>query len=183
MSSPLEERQAIRLPREDSAAGAETGVIRTRAGLAFAVLAAASGALLLFLPVMLIGYTFSVLATIIGGQHLAWQSVVLLSYALVGIPALLSLGLLVIPYSLMQAAGRRLGIRLAAMWVGGLLLVWHAGLAAIWAWDATRGFRRMAAWDDLSYPLAFGMVAVAILLGAVVDQLRVRRPFGRDVRA
>lgn len=121
---------------------------------------------------MLLGYTISVLVSVLSGEYLAWQSVVLLSYALVGIPALLSLFLLVIPSALFRAADRRLGTRQAVAWVGGLLVVWHAGVAAIWAWDATSGFRRTAGGDGLSYPLAFGVAAVAILIATVVAEKR-----------
>lgn len=136
-----------------------------RAGLAFAVLAAASAALLLVLPVMVLGYTISVLDSVIAGEQVAWQSVVLMSYALAGIPALLSLFLLVIPRALFRATGRRLGTRQAVAWVGGLLVVWHTGVAAIWAWEASSGFSRAPVGDGLSYPIAFGAAAAAMLLG------------------
>lgn len=150
----------------------ETGTARRRAGPAFALLAAGSAALLLFLPVMMLGYTISVAVSVMRGEGLAWQSVVAMSYALVGIPALLSLFLLLIPYRLFRAAGRRLGTRQAVLWVGGLLVGWHAGMAAIWAWSATSGFARAAVGEGLWYPFAFGVAAVVILIATVVAEKR-----------
>lgn len=150
----------------------QAGNARKRGEFAFVVAAAASGALLLFPPVVLLGYTISVLDSVMRGEYLAWQSVVLVSYAVVGVPALLGLFLLVIPYALFRAAGRRLGIRQAVMWVGGTLMVWHVGVAAIWAWDATWGSRRGAVGDALPYPFAFGVAAVAILIATIVAEKR-----------
>jgi len=150
----------------------ETGTARERAAVKFVVLAAASGALLLFVPVFMLGYTFSVLASVVRGEGLAWQTVVGMTYGFGVIPALLSLFLLVIPYALLRAAGRRLGARQAVLWVGGLLVVWHAGVAAIWAWDATSGFSRAAVGDGPWYAAAFGVAAVAILIATVVAAKR-----------
>lgn len=156
----------------DQSGRPETGTTHTRAGVVYAVLAAASAGLLLFLPVTLLGYSFYVVAAVARGEGLAWQSVVAMSYALVGIPALLSLFLLLIPYMLFLAAGRRLGTRQAVMWVGGLLVGWHAGAAAIWAWNSTSGFTRAAVGDGLWYPFAFGVAAVVILIATVVAEKR-----------
>lgn len=174
MPPPIEEQAASAMAQLDQVAVAESGTARKRAGVAFAVLAAGSGALLLFLPVMMLGYTMSVLVSVMRGEYLAWQSVVAMSYALVGIPALLSLVLLVIPYALFRAAGRRLGTRQAVIWVGGLLMVWHTGVAVIWAWDATSGFTRAAVGEGLWYPFAFGVAAAAILTATVMAEKRAR---------
>ncbi len=130
------------------------------AGLAFVVLAAASAALLLFIPLMMLGYTIYVLLAVVNGVGLAWQSSVAMSYAFGGPLALLSLVLLVIPYRLFRAAGRRIGARQAVLWVGGLLAVWLVGVAAVWAWDSTSGFTGVAVRDALWYPVAFGVAAV-----------------------
>ncbi|MEX0626619.1 MAG: hypothetical protein WD402_08740 [Chloroflexota bacterium] len=75
-----------------------------QAGLLFALAVAASAALLLFLPVVLFGYSAHVLAAVIRGTPLAWQSSVAMTYTFVGIPTLLSLALLFVPYRLYRAA-------------------------------------------------------------------------------
>lgn len=122
--------------------------------------AAASAATLLFLPLLLLGYSVFVLGAIARGEGLAWQSGVAMTYAFLGIPALLSLALLVIPYRLFRAAERRLGTRPAVVIVGGLLAVWHVAVAAIWAWNTTSGFTRAVVADNVWYPIVFGLVAV-----------------------
>jgi hypothetical protein len=152
-------------PTEDGVPG--TATAGRRAGIAFAVLAAASASLLLALPVMLLGYTLHVLSAVIRGDGLAWQSSVAMTYTFVGIPALASLVLLVVPYRLFRAAGRRLGTRRAVLWVAGLLAVWHIGVAAAWAWNATSGFSHARVGSDPWHPIGFGIVAVvaAVVVG------------------
>ena len=133
-------------------------------GFLLALLAAALAALFLFLPIVLLGYTAWVLATVINGQPLAWQSSVAMTYVFVGIPAVISLALLTVPYLLFRAAGRRMGHDQAALIVGGLLAIWHAGVAAYWAWGSTEGFTRAPTGDVLWYPLVFGLAAVVATL-------------------
>ena len=89
----------------------EPGTSPTRAGVLYAVLAAASAGLLLFLPVLLLGITMSVVVSVMRGDIVAWQSSVGMTYVFVGIPALLSLFLLIIP-------GRCFGRPLAASAIG-----------------------------------------------------------------
>jgi len=144
----------------DSRGTPEAGTALTRAGVAFVVLAAASGALLLFAPVVILGYTFTVLAAVIRGEGLAWGSVVGMSYAFGGIAALISLILLVIPYALLRAASRRLGTWRAVIGVGVTLVIWHAGVATILAWRGSGDERLIAS--------AFWVAAFAILIATVV---------------
>ena len=151
----------------------EAGMTHTRAGLAYAVLAAASTALLLFLPVLLLGNTMSVVASVMRGDVVAWQSSVDMTYVFVGIPALLSLFLLVIPYSLFQAAGRRLGTRRATRWVGGLLVAWNAGVALIWARAATSGFSPAMERPEVWYTVAFTIAGIVMLIATVGADKRV----------
>lgn len=75
-----------------------------QAGFLFALGAAASAAVLLFLPVVLLGYSAYLLAALISGEALAWQSSVAMTYTFVGIPTLVSVVLLFLPY-LLQHGG------------------------------------------------------------------------------
>jgi hypothetical protein len=133
-------------------------------GFVFALLAAASAGLLLFLPITILGYTAHVLASLINGDPLAWQSSVAMTYTFVGIPTLISVLLLFVPYRLFRAAGRRMGARQAGLVVGGLLAVWHAAVAVYWAWGSTEGFTHAPTGDVLWYPFAFGIAAVIATL-------------------
>jgi hypothetical protein len=159
-------------PRE---ANADSGT-----GFIFAVAAAASASLLLFLPVVLLGYTAYVLAALISGEALAWQSALItgealawqssvaMTYTFVGIPALVSVLLLAVPYRLFKAAARRLGISQAAFVVGGAVAVWHAVVAVYWAWASTEGLTHAPTGDVLWYPIVFGIVAA--IATAFVDR-------------
>jgi hypothetical protein len=138
-------------PRE---ANADSGT-----GFIFAVAAAASASLLLFLPVVLLGYTAYLLSAVISGEALNWQSSVAMTYTFVGIPALVSVLLLVVPYRLFKAAARRLGTSQATFVVGGAVAVWHAVVAVYWAWASTEGFTHAPTGDVLWYPIVFGVVA------------------------
>ena len=129
-------------------------------GFLFAVLAAASAALLLFLPLTLLAYTAHVLASLISGEPLAWQSSVAMTYTFIGIPTLISVLLLTVPYRLFRAASRRMGGRHSVLVVGGLLAAWHAVVAAYWAWGSTAGFTHAPTGDALWYPFGFGIAAV-----------------------
>lgn len=149
-------------PTTDPSGTAEAAIARKRAGIALALLAAASGALLLLLPITVLGYTLYVLGAVVRGQPLAWQSSVAMTYTFAGIPALVSLGLLVIPYQLFRAAGRRLGTRQALLLAGGLMVVWHAGVAALWTWNSSSGFTRAVVAENLPYPIVFGVAAVIV---------------------
>lgn len=53
--------------------GIEPGTTHTRAGVLYAVLAAASAGLLLFLPILLLGITLSVIASVARGDVVAWR--------------------------------------------------------------------------------------------------------------
>jgi hypothetical protein len=149
-------------PTEADAAGALAA--DNQAGFLFALGAGASAALLLFLPVVLFGYSAHLLAAVISGTPLAWQSSVAMTYTFVGIPTLLSLALLFVPYRLHRAAVSRLGGRQATLLVGGLLTAWHAAVAAFWAYSSTEGFSHAPVGDVLWYPFAFGLVAVIAAL-------------------
>ncbi len=104
------------------------------------------------------------LAAVISGTPLAWQSSVAMTYTFVGIPTLVSLVVLVVPYRLYRAAVRRLGARQANLLVGGLLAVWHSAVAVFWAWSSTEGFTHAPVGDVLWYPFAFGVAAVIATL-------------------
>ncbi|MDQ2934086.1 MAG: hypothetical protein M3R49_03725 [Chloroflexota bacterium] len=151
---------------------AEPGTSLTRAGVIYAVLAAASAALLLFLPVLLLGITMSVVASVMRGEVVAWRGSVDLGYAFVGIPALLGVFLLILPSRLFRAAGRRLGSRRAIRLVGGLLVAWNAGVAVIWAWQATSGPTPALQGDAIWYAVGFGITAIVILIATVVAEKR-----------
>jgi len=103
----------------------------SRRGAALAALAALSAGILLFLPTSLVGYTFAVLAAVEGGQGLAWTSAVGLTYGLTGIPAVVGLVLLVIPYALLRASARQVGEHEAVRWTGLLLVGWNVVIALI----------------------------------------------------
>ena len=147
----------------------------TRAGALYAVLAAVSAALLLFLPVLLLGVSMSVVAAVARGEGLAWQSVVGMTYAFVGIPGLLALLLLFIPYAWFRAAGRRLGTRRAIRWVGGLLVAWQAGVALLWAGEAMSGPTPAMKSDEIWYAIAFATAAVVVLISIVVAERKAVR--------
>jgi hypothetical protein len=137
-------------------------------GFIFAVAAAASASLLLFLPIVLLGYTAYVLAALITGEALNWQSSVAMTYTFVGIPALVSVLLLVVPYRLFKAAATRLGTSQTTFVVGGAVAVWHAVVAVYWAWASTEGFTHAPTADVPFYPIVFGLAAV--IATAVVDR-------------
>jgi hypothetical protein len=139
-----------------------------RSGAVYAVLAAVSAGILLFLPVLLVGYSLSVVAAVARGEGLAWGSVVAMSYVFIGIPAAVGLVLLVVPYALFRAAIRRVGTRQAVRWVGGLLALWHAGMALLRVGDVSSAINPSAAADAIWYPVAFGVAAVVILAATVV---------------
>ena len=141
--------------------------------MVYAGLAAASAALLLFLPVLLLGITMSVVASVMRGDVVAWRGSLDLTYTFVGIPALLSLVLLVIPYSLLRAAGRRLGTQRATRWVGGLLAAWNRGLALLWVWAAVSSLTPAMERPEIWYALAFAIAAVAVLIATRATDRRV----------
>jgi hypothetical protein len=144
----------------------------TRAGVVYAALAAASAGLLLFLPVLLLGITLSVVASALRGDVVAWRGSVDMTLVFVGVPALLSLVLLIVPAALLRAAGRRLGNRRAIRWVGWLLVPWHAGLALIWAREAMSRSTAAAERPEIWYAVAFVIAVVVIVLATVVFEKR-----------
>lgn len=145
----------------------------SRAGQVYAVLGAILAGLLLFLPVLLVGFSFYVVAAVARGEGLGWQSGVAMTYVFIGIPAFIGLVLLVIPYALFRASARRIGRRQAVRWVGGGLVVWHAGVALMWAWNAIAGSPAGAV-DAIWYALAFGLAAVVSLIATVVVERETR---------
>jgi hypothetical protein len=136
-------------------------------GFVFAFFAAASAGLFLFLPVLLIGFTASLLAGVLQGESVS-RSSVMEAYGFLAIPTVVSLVLLVIPYLLFKAATRRMGARQAVLVVAGLLAVWHAGVAVFWAWGSTAGFSHAPAGDVPWYP--FGFCAAAVIAAFLVDK-------------
>lgn len=150
----------------------ERGTTHTRAGVAYAVLAAASAGLMLFLPVLLLGITMSVVASVLRGDVVGWRGSVDLTLVFVGMPALLSLVLLPIPVALLRVAGRRLGYRRAIRWVGGLLVAWHACLALIWVREALSRSTPATERPEIWYAVAFGIAVVVIVLATVVAEKR-----------
>ncbi|MGH2488714.1 MAG: hypothetical protein ACRDFR_03760, partial [Candidatus Limnocylindria bacterium] len=146
----------------------------SREGLIYAVLAAALAGILLFLPILLVGFSLYVVAAVARGEGLGWQSGVAMTYAFIGIPAFIGLVLLVIPYALFRASARRVGTQQAVRWVGRGLVVWHAGVALIWAWDGMSGTNPAGAGDAIWYALAFGLAAVVIWIGTIVVEKEAR---------
>jgi hypothetical protein len=143
--------------------------------VAYAVLAAVSAGVLLFLPVLLLGITLSVVASVMRGDVVAWVSSVDMTYVFVGVPALLALFLLFIPLRAVRAAGRRLGTGRAIRWAGGLLVAWNTGVAWIWAREAmsrsTPATERPESW----YAVAFAIAAVVSLAATIVAEKRAVR--------
>jgi hypothetical protein len=135
-----------------------------RLGLGYAVLAAASAAALLFLPTLMLGYTVSVIASVLGGGVVAWISSVDMTYAFIGIPALAGLLVMFIPYRLFQAANLRLGTRRAVGWVGGLLVAWNAAIVVIWLREAIAASASPVSRPEVWYALAFAISALVALL-------------------
>jgi hypothetical protein len=159
---------------KDQSGTPEAGSPQRRAGIVFAILAAASAGLLLFLPVLLLGITFDALVAVMRGDVVAWQGSLDMTYVFIGIPALLSLVLLIEPYALFRSAGRRLGRRRAIRWVGGLLVAWNAGVAMIWAREAMSRLtpaERPETW----YAATFGIAAIVALIATVVAEKRAVR--------
>lgn len=139
-----------------------------RAGIAFAVAAAASAALLLFLPVLMLAFGLYTLVAAMGGEPIG--STVEMTAVFLAVPTIASLILLIVPYRLFRAAGSRIGPRQAFVWVAGLLMVAYVAVATIWAWNLTAGFSHARTGADVWYPIAYG---VAALIAAVVVDRRV----------
>jgi hypothetical protein len=147
----------------------------TRAGVLYAMLAAASAALLLFLPVLLLGITMSVVASVERGEIVAWQSNVAMTYVFIGIPALATLVLLFIPSALFARARRRLGDRRAIRLVGGLLVAWHVGVALLWIRAAVSAFTPATERPEIWYAVAFGIAAIVTLIAIIVADRQAMR--------
>jgi hypothetical protein len=137
------------------------------AGIVFAFFAAASAALFLFLPVVLIGFTASFLAGVLQSEPVSRSSATE-AYGFLAIPTVISLVLLFIPYRLFKAAKRRMGAREAVLVVAGLLAVWHAAVATFWAWGSTAGFSLAPPVEVPWY--SFGFCAAAVIAAFLVDK-------------
>ena len=136
-------------------------------GITYAVFAGALAAALLFLPVLLLGYTIQIVASVATGEVLAWQSSVGLNYAILGPIALLSVTLLIIPFLRYRAATRIIGRTRATLWAGGVLAAALAGVALFWLIQAQ--LRSSAASQpEYWYALAFALAAVVVLLASVL---------------
>jgi len=159
----------------DNSGTSDTGTTRARTGVLYAVLTAVSAALLLFLPVLLLGFTLSLLASVLRGDVVAWQGSVDLTYTFLGIPALLSLALLFIPRRLFRVAVGLLGARPAIRVVGGLAAAGFAGVALLWTIAATSGSIPPMERPEVWYAVAFAIAAAAIVIGAMVAEKRAVR--------
>ena len=159
----------------DNSEAPEAGTTNTRTGVVYALLAAASTAVLLFLPVLLLGITMSVVVSVLKGDIVGWRGSVDMTFAFIGIPALLSLFLLRIPYLLFHAAARRIGSQRTIRWVGGVLVAWNAGVAVIWAVQAMSRSTPAIDRPEIWYAAAFGIAAVVILIATVLAERRARR--------
>jgi hypothetical protein len=113
-----------------------------------------------------------VVASVMRGDVVAWRGSVDLGYAFIGTPALLALLLLIVPYRLLRAAGRRLGARRAIRLAGGLLVAGNAGVALIWGWQALSGPTPAHQADAIWYAVAFGITAMVVLIASVVAEKR-----------
>lgn len=142
----------------------QPGSIAVRDRIILVVLSAVF-AVLLYLPVLLLGYTFSVLASVVRGEHLAWQSVVAMSYAFLGVPALFSLAALLVPWRVMRTRPSTATPRQAATWVGVLLVTWHVAMALFWTQS---GLTRATNGDDGWLALASAVTALAILVATII---------------
>jgi len=156
----------------DQPGAPESGATPSRAGRIYALLAAVLAGLLLYLPILLVGFSLYVVAAVARGEGLGWQSVVEMNYFFIGIPAFIGLVLLVVPYRLFRASARRVGTRQAARWVGRGLVVWHAGVALIFTLTAISG--RAGTADEVWFAIAFGLAAVVILIATVVVERETR---------
>jgi MFS family permease len=143
-----------------------------RRGLVFAIAAAGSAAVFLFLPILLLGFTMQTIAAVAGGEILAWRSSVGLTYALLAVPALVSILLLFIPLWLLRAAARLLGPSRATLWVGALLAGTLAGIGVVWLIEGGSRSSPASQTPELWYAIAFGAAAVLIL---VISLLVARR--------
>jgi len=136
-------------------------------GMAYAIAAAALAAAFLFLPVLLLGFTIQVVASVATGDILAWQSSVGLTYAILGPFALVSLILLLIPFRLWQLAAGNLGRSRATRWVGGLLAAALAGVAMVWLVQALMR-APYASQPEYWYALAFALAAIVVMLATAL---------------
>ena len=155
----------------------------SRSGVGYAASAAASAAALLFLPTMLVGLTMSVIASVLGGDVVAWVSSVDMTYTFIGIPALVGLALMFIPYRLFRAAERRMGLRWAVRLAGGLLVVSNAATALLWVREASDASASSTPPPEVWYALAFGIAALAALIATVALDLRKGAAAGMVVAA
>ena len=143
-----------------------------RRGVAYAIAAAGLAAVFLFLPILLLGFTMQVVASVAHGEIVAWRSSVDLTYVFLGIPALLSILLLLIPLRLLQAAGRLIGSAPATRWVDGLLAAALGGVALFWLLQAQSRSAQLSQTPEIWYAAAFG---VAALVTVVISVLIARR--------
>jgi hypothetical protein len=158
----------------DASATATAPSPHTRSGAGYAVLAGASAAVLLFLPTLILGFTVSVIASVLGGDVVAWVSSVGMTYTFIGVPAVAGLILLFLPYRLFRTAERRLGTRRAVRFVGGLLVVWNAAIALLWLSNAIGASASSTSRPEVWYAVAFGIAAlVALIITVALDRQRV----------
>ena len=146
-----------------------------RLGVAYAVLAAGLATAFLFLPILMLGVTMDVVASVAAGEPVAWRSSVDMTYVLVGPVALLSTLLLLIPFKLLQAATRRLSPTRAIAWAGGLLAAALSGVGLLYLLAAqARGLPQTSAAPEFWYAAAFGSAA---LVTVTLSTLIARRAY------
>ncbi|MGZ8512168.1 MAG: hypothetical protein ACXWWL_01860 [Candidatus Limnocylindria bacterium] len=151
------------------------GTADRRTGVAYAVAAAVAAGLLLLLPLLMLGTTLSVIASVGRGDVVAWVSSVGMTYVFVGVPALISILLLVIPRRVLQVAASRLGAGHAIRWAGGALAAWHAGVALLWVRGAAGHSTPVSERAEFWYAVAFAIAAlVTVALTAVAAKHAVR---------
>lgn len=139
-------------------ASAPAAISGNRSGIALAVAAGASAAVLLFLPILMLAYGLYFGVAAIRGEPIG--STVEMTVTFLAIPTIASLVLLVVPARLVGAAGSRIRMRQAVVWAAGLLMVAYVGVATVWAWNATSGFSHARDGADIWYPIAYGVAAL-----------------------
>ena len=145
-----------------------------RLGVAYAVLAAGLAAVFLFLPILMLGVTMDVAADVAAGEPVAWRSSVDMTYVFVGIPALVSILLLFIPFKLLQASSRRLGPPRASMWAGGSLATALFGVGLLYLLAGQSRGPQASLAPEFWYAAAFGAAALGTL---AVSLLIARRAY------
>lgn len=136
--------------------------------MVYAVAAGGLAAAFLFLPILMLGFVLSVVASVLTGEVVGWRGSVDLTLVVLGPFALLSIVLLLIPLKLWQAAARFLGQSRATVLVGRLLAAAMAGVALLWLLQAQARSSQAGLAPELWYAVVFGLAAFVTLIVSVL---------------